>query len=317
MANKVEEVRLEINKIMKKDVLGYASDEKYRITRISTGCLTLDLLLGGGVARGRFTELFGNYSTLKTYTSLRTIASAQKRDLGCMFVDAEHSFDPEWAEKLGVNLKRLLVITPEYGEQTIDAVEAAIRSNEFGVIVIDSVAALIPKPELEQSAEKEQMGVMGKMMSKMMRRLNAANQQTAVIMINQIREKIGIVWGKPETTTGGRALPFYAGQRVEFRRAEKIKEKDKIVGYKVTIRIEKDKTGPNVERVGQITYLTGTGIDVAEELLTLGEIGGFVTKRGASYSLGAKSFHGRETAKRYLSGSKVARKKLRRKIRAI
>lgn len=312
---KLDEVAAKINKIFGKEVLGYASDEKYAIKRISTGSLTLDLMLGGGIARNRFTEFYGNYSTLKTYTSLRTIAQAQKQGLGTMFVDAEHSFDPAWAEKLGVDLSELIVITPEYGEQCIDAVEAALRSEEFGVIVVDSIAALIPKPELEQSAEKEQMGVQAKMNSKMMRRLTAANSDTAVILINQVREKVGIVWGKPETTSGGRAIPFYAGQRVEFRRGEKIKKDTKVIGYVVTLRVEKDKTGPNAERVGQVSYTIGQGIDAGEELLTLGELAGSVRKSGAGYVVNGKKLHGRDNAKRYILGSKTVRKALRRAIR--
>lgn len=312
---KLDGIMNDINKIFKKKVLGYASDKKYRITRISTGSLITDQLLGGGIARGRFTEFFGNYQTLKTYTSLRTIARAQKQGMACMFVDAEHSFAPKWAEKLGVDLDNLLVIQPDYGEQCIDAVEAALRSNDFGVIVIDSVAALIPKPELENSAEKEQMGQQGKLMSKMMRRLNTANGQTSVILINQIREKL-VSWGKPETTTGGRAIPFYAGQRVEFRKGEKIKKGDKIIGYVVTIRIEKDKTGPNAERLGQVSYTIGKGIDATEELIAAGEVAGVVRRKGKSLVFpNGKSILGRDAAKRYLLANPRARANLRRKIR--
>lgn len=315
--NRLDDVRDKINDIFKKDVMGYASDERYAVERISTGSLTLDIMLGGGVPRGRFIEFFGNYSTLKTYTSLKTIANAQKQGLGCMFVDAEHSFEPKWATKLGVDLNKLMVVTPEHGEQCIDVVEAAIRSEEFAVIVIDSVAALIPKPELEHSAEKEQMGKMGMMTSKMMRRLNTANKKTCVILINQIREKIGVVWGKPETTTGGRAIPFYAGQRVEFRKADKIKLKDKVVGYNVSLRIEKDKTGPGTERVGQVSYLIGQGIDRNEELVTLGEVAGVVKRKGNSYVFKGKSILGREAFKRWVDGDIRARKRIRKAIRGI
>ncbi len=309
----------ELNRIFKKEVVFPASDERFRITRISTGSLVLDQVLGGGIAKGRFTEFYGPYSALKTYTALRTIANAQRAGLKCLFADAEHSFDPKWAGKLGVDLGSLTVYTPDFGEELIDVVEAFLRSREYGVVVIDSIAALIPKPEIDASASKEQMGLQGRMTSKMMRRLTAAlDNTTAVILINQVREKIGVVWGKPETTTGGRAIPFYAGQRLEMRRGEKIKKtiqgKDKVVGYVVNIRVEKDKTGPNVEKVASVEFLLGKGIDPVDELVQLGERAGLVTKRANSYIYHNVSVVGRDAFKRRLVKDKSLRLTLRKDV---
>ncbi len=309
----------DLNKHFKKDVLGYASDDKYRITRIGTGSLTLDRILGGGIAKGRFTELFGPYSALKTYTALRTIAIAQKQGEHTLYCDAERSFDPKWAEFLGVDLGKLRIYVPDFGEELIDVVEAVLRSGEYGLVVVDSIAALIPKSEVEESASKEQMGLMGRLTSKMMRRLNTANSSsTAVILINQLREKIGVMWGKPETTTGGRAIPFYAGQRLEFRPGERIKAnvkgKEVVIGRMVSITVEKDKTGPNVGKVGQVAFIYHEGIDTVEELITLGEAEGYVDRSGNNYSYGDISVLGRERFKRQLRKDKKIRKRLRKVI---
>lgn len=316
---KVSELVKDLNKHFGKDVLGYASDERYRITRISTGSLTLDKVTGGGIAKGRFTELFGPYSALKTYTALRTIAIAQKQGERTLYCDAERSFDPAWAERLGVDIGKLRIYVPDFGEELIDVVEAVLRSGEYGLVVVDSIAALIPKSEIEESASKEQMGLMGRLTSKMMRRLNAANSSaTAVILVNQLREKIGVMWGKPETTTGGRAIPFYAGQRLEFRPGERIKKnvdgKDVAVGRMVSITVEKDKTGPNVGRVGQVAFINREGIDTVEELITLGEAEGLVTRSGQTYNYRDISAVGRVRFKKALQKDRKTRKRLKKEI---
>jgi recombination protein RecA len=320
---KSDELVREINKKFKKangeETIGYASDDRYAITRIPTGILTLDRLLGGGIAKGRYTELFGPYSALKTYTSLRTIASAQRKGLACLYADAERSFDPEWASRCGVDTSALRLYVPDFGEELIDVVEAILRSREYGLVVVDSIAALIPKAEQGESASKEQMGLMGRLTSKMMRRLTAAlSTETAVILINQLREKIGIMFGKPETTTGGRSIPFYAGQRVEFRPGERIKEtvdgKPVNIGRVVSITVEKDKTGPNVGRVGEVTFNYNEGIDYLEELVTLGEALGIVDRSGNTYSYRAISTTGRNRFKSALDDKPKARKRLRAAI---
>lgn len=320
MSPATEAIRKDINKIFGKDVLKYASDDEFRIRRIATGILTLDRILGGGIARARFTEFYGNYSAGKTYSALKTIASAQRIGLRCAFADAEHSFDPEWARKLGVNLEELTLYVPDDGEELIDVVESILRSGDFGLVVVDSIAALIPKKEIEESASKEQMGLFGKMTSKMMRRLNTANKhQTAVILINQVRDKIGVLWGKPETTTGGRAIPFYAGQRVEFRKGEKIKKtvgsKQVVIGHMLSMRVEKDKTGANVEKAGITPFMYKKGIDTAEELLMLAEIDSAVKRSGNTYSFNGTSVTGREKFKIRIRKDKKLRKALRRVVR--
>lgn len=320
MTKTSDDVRDSINKIFKAEVLKYASDDEFKIRRLPTGILTIDRILGGGVARGRFTEFYGNYSVGKTYTSLRTIATAQRSGVQCAYADAERSFDPRWANNLGVDTGTLAIFIPEDGEQLIDVVESILRGGEFGIVVVDSIAALIPKKEVEERADKEQMGLAGKLTSKMMRRLTAANKHnTAVILINQVREKIGVMWGKPETTTGGRAIPFYAGQRLEFRKGEKIKKevdgKTQTVGFNVTIRVEKDKTGPNVERQGTVTFLGKQGIDKYEEIVTLAELDGILQHKGNSYSYNGDSATGREAFKRMLRKDRKLYKKIRKAVR--
>jgi len=313
---KTDTIIKDINKHFKKEVLFRASDERFQIQRISTGSIVIDRLLGGGIAKGRFTELFGNYSTLKTYTALKTIAVAQRDGGRAIYCDVERSFDPIWATHIGVEVGTLEIYRPEYGEELIDLAETVLRSKEFTVIVIDSIAALIPQAEIEESAEKAQMGKMGMLTSKMMRRLTTAlSTDTAVILINQVREKIGIRFGNPETTTGGRAIPFFAGQRLQFRKGTRIKNKEnRTVGYEVNILVEKDKTGPGEGRTGQIVYNIGKGIDTTEELLSLGELDGAIGRQGNTYTYGDKSALGRDKFKKWLIGDKAARKALRKAL---
>lgn len=314
-----DEVVSKLNKHYGKEVLKPASDPEFQIRRIPTGVLTVDRLLGGGIATGRWTEFYGRYSTLKTYISLRTIASAQKTGLKALYCDAERSFDRVWAGRVGVDIDALQVYTPDTGEELIDVVETVLRSRQYGIVVVDSVAALLPQSEREQSATKESMGLQGRLNSKMMRRLTAAlSTDTAVILINQLREKIGIMWGNPETTTGGRAIPFYAGQRLEFRITEKLKKKvdgkDKVVGAVVSIRVEKDKTGPNVERTGSVHFLHARGIDNAEDILANGEYSGIITRTGNSYEYAGAKAHGRDNFKSKLRKDPELRRELKKAI---
>lgn len=311
-----DEVIKDLNKHFKKEVLFRASDERFAVTRIPTGILTLDRMLGGGIAKGRYTELFGPYSALKTYTSLRCIAEAQRRGLRCLYCDAERSFDQKWATQCGVDTSTLKIYTPDFGEELIDVVEAILRSREYGLVIIDSIAALIPEAEIKESASREQMGKMGMMTSKMMRRLTAAlSTETAVILINQLREKIGIVWGKPDTTPGGRAIPFYAGQRVEFRPGERLKDADKkSIGRMVNITIEKDKTGPGAGRVGEVMFMNGVGVDALEELVTLGEADRLISRSGNTYSYRKLSVTGRDKFKSALGKKDKLRKRLRKAL---
>lgn len=292
------EVQTILQKRFGKQVLFRASDPKFRIRRTSTGILTLDFLLGGGVALGRITEFYGQYAALKSHALYRTIAIAQKNGQRCALADAEHSFDPYHASRLGVDLASLdMVGDLESGEELIDTVEVLIRSNRYHVVGVDSIAALVPKDEIEDSAEAAQMGKMGKLTSKMARKWNAVNSGgTAVVLINQVRESVGVHYGNPEKPVGGRALGFFASQRVDFRKGEAIKgktrkvengkvvEKDGTIGRVVRVRVEKDKTGANAERDGSFRYLFALrAVDRSGELLQLGLEVGAIEQSGLKY----------------------------------
>jgi recombination protein RecA len=291
-------VQTTLNKRFGKAVLFRASDPKFQIRRTSTGILTLDFLLDGGVALGRITEFYGQYAALKSHALYRTIAHAQKQGQRCALADAEHSFDPEHATRLGVDVSGLdMVGDLESGEELIDAVEVLIRSGAYHIVGVDSIAALVPKDEIEESAESVQMGKMGKLTSKMARKWNAVNVGgTAVVLINQVRESVGVHFGNPEKPVGGRAVGFFASQRVEFRKGEAIKgkksvvedgklsEKDATIGRVVRVRIEKDKTSPNAEKTGSFRYIFSTrAVDRPWELLQLGLETGIVQQSGMRY----------------------------------
>jgi recombination protein RecA len=293
------EVQTILQKRFGKEVLFRASDPRFQIRRISTGILTLDFLLGGGIALGRITEFYGQYAALKSHALYRTIALAQAAGLNCALMDAEHSFDPVHATRLGINLADLTMVgNLDSGEEIIDVGEALIRSGKFDVVGVDSIAALVPKDELEESAEAAQMGKMGKLTSKMARKWNAVNNgQTAVVLINQVRENVGVHYGNPEKPVGGRAFGFFASQRVDFRKGEAIKgktrrvengkvvEKDGTVGRVVRVRVEKDKTGANAERDGSFRYLFAVrAVDKLSELLQLGLEVGCIEQSGLRYS---------------------------------
>jgi recombination protein RecA len=292
------EVQTILQKRFGKQVLFRASDPKFQIRRISTGILTLDFLLGGGIALGRITEFYGQYAALKSHALYRTIALAQQAGLNCALMDAEHSFDPLHAARLGIDLSALTMVGDlEVGEEIIDVGETLIRSGKFEVVGVDSIAALVPKDELEESAEASQMGKMGKLTSKMARKWNAVNSGgTAVVLINQVRENVGVHYGNPEKPVGGRAFGFFASQRVDFRKGEAIKgktrkvengkvvEKDGTIGRVVRVRVEKDKTGANAERDGSFRYLFELrAVDRYSELLQLGLEVGVVEQTGLRY----------------------------------
>jgi len=292
------EVETILTKRFGKQVLFRASDPKFQIQRISTGILTLDFLLGGGIALGRITEFYGQYAALKSHALYRTIALAQAAGRNCALMDAEHSFDPVHAQRLGIDLAALTMIGElEVGEEIIDVGEALIRSGKFDLLGVDSIAALVPKDELEESAEASQMGKMGKLTSKMARKWNAVNNgNTAVVLINQVRENVGVHYGNPEKPVGGRAIGFFASQRVDFRKGEAIKgktrkvengkvvEKDGTIGRVVRVRVEKDKTGANAERDGSFRYLYSLrAVDRTGELLQLGLEVGAVEQIGLKY----------------------------------
>lgn len=270
---------------------------------ISTGCLSLDLALGiGGVARGRIVEIFGPESSGKTTLALHVIAEAQKLGGLAAFVDAEHALDINYARKLGVQIEDLLISQPDYGEQALEIAEVLVRSNAIDVIVVDSVAALVPKAEIEGEMGDPHVGLQARLMSQALRKLVSAisKSKTCVIFINQIRMKIGVMYGSPETTTGGNALKFYATMRLDIRRVGPIKDGQDIVGNRTRVKVVKNKIAPPFKEV-EFDVVYGRGISKEGDVLDLGVEANVVEKSGTWYSYnGERLGQGRENAKSFL-----------------
>lgn len=285
------------------------------IETISTGSISLDLALGGGIPRGRVTEIYGPESSGKTTLTLHIIAEAQRKGGQCAFVDAEHALDPEYASRIGVDMKNLLVSQPDSGEQALEIVETLVRSNAVDVIVIDSVAALTPKAEIEGEMGDSHMGLQARLMSQALRKLTSAisKSKTSVIFINQIRMKIGIMFGNPETTTGGHALKFYASVRMDIRSIGKIEDTSGpekiIVGIRARVKVVKNKVAPPF-KTAEFDIMYNKGISYIGDLLDLGIKYERVHKSGAFYAYGeVKLGQGREAAKGFLaSNEKIAKK---------
>lgn len=273
------------------------------IPAISTGSLNLDVALGiGGLPRGRIIEIYGPESSGKTTLTLSVIAQAQKEGLNCAFVDAEHALDPEYAGKLGVNVDDLLVSQPDTGEQALEITDMLVRSNAVDVIIVDSVAALVPKAEIEGDMGDSHVGLQARLMSQALRKItgNIKNANCLVIFINQIRMKIGVMFGSPETTTGGNALKFYASVRLDIRRTGSVKEGDEVVGNETRVKIVKNKVAPPF-RQAEFQILYGEGISKAGELIDLGVANGLIEKSGAWYSYsGDKMGQGKNQSKAFL-----------------
>ncbi len=294
-------------------------DGNYTVTKdcISTGALSLDIAMGGhGVPRGRIIEVFGPESSGKTTLCLTLVASAQKTDGVCAFIDAEHALDPAWMKRCGVNTETLLVSQPDSGEQALEIVDMLVRSNAVDVIVIDSVAALIPKSELEGEMGQASIGVQARLMSQAMRKLTAviAKSRTIVVFINQIREKIGVMFGNPETTPGGRALKFYSSLRVDVRRVTSIKEGDQVVGNQIKVRIVKNKVAPPF-RDARFDIMFDSGISRTGDLIDLAIKHAVVEKQGAWFRYGTVQLgQGRENAKAFLADNDDLFGEIRQKI---
>jgi recombination protein RecA len=280
-----------------------ANDQSMDVEAISTGSLGLDIALGiGGLPRGRVIEIYGPESSGKTTLSLQVLAEAQKTGGICAFVDAEHALDPVYARKLGVKIEDLLISQPDYGEQALEICDMLVRSGAIDVIVIDSVAALTPKAELEGEMGDMQPGMQARLMSKALRKLTASISKSGcmVIFINQIRMKIGIMFGNPETTTGGNALKFYASVRLDIRRIGQIKDREEVVGNQTRVKVVKNKVAPPFKQV-EFDIMYGEGISKNGELIDLGSKVGVVEKSGAWFSYeGNRIGQGRENAKAFL-----------------
>jgi recombination protein RecA len=280
-----------------------ASDQSMDVEAISTGSLGLDIALGiGGLPRGRVVEIYGPESSGKTTLSLQVVAEAQKTGGICAFVDAEHALDPVYARKLGVKVEDLLISQPDSGEQALEIADTLVRSGAIDVLVVDSVAALTPKAELEGEMGDMQPGMQARLMSKALRKLTASISKsgTMVIFINQIRMKIGVMFGNPETTTGGNALKFYASVRLDIRRIGQIKDREEIVGNQTRVKVVKNKVAPPFKQV-EFDIMYGEGISKMGELVDLGSKVNIVEKSGAWFSYdGNRIGQGRENAKAYL-----------------
>ncbi len=273
------------------------------IEAISTGSISIDYALGvGGVPRGRVIEIFGPESSGKTTLALQVIAEAQKTGGMAAFVDAEHALDAQYAQKLGVVLENLLVSQPDHGEQALEIVEVLIRSNGVDVVVVDSVAALVPKAEIEGEMGDAQMGLQARLMSQALRKLTGvvSKSNTTLIFINQLREKIGVMFGNPETTTGGRALKFYASVRIDIRRIASIKDGDQVIGGRTRVKIVKNKVAPPF-REAEFDVMYGEGISREGDLLDLAVEKRIIEKSGAWFAYGGERLgQGRENVKQFL-----------------
>ena len=292
--------------------------DRQAIPAISTGSLGLVIALGmGGLPKGRIVEIYGPESSGKTTLTLSVIAEAQKQGATCAFVDAEHALDPDYAAKLGVNVDDLLVSQPDTGEQALEITDMLVRSNAVDVIIVDSVAALVPKAEIEGEMGDSHVGLQARLMSQALRKItgNIKNANCLVIFINQIRMKIGVMFGNPETTTGGNALKFYASVRLDIRRIGAVKEGDEVVGSETRVKVVKNKVAPPF-RQAEFQILYGKGIYRNGEIIDLGVQLGLLEKSGAWYSYqGSKIGQGKANAAKYLDDNQEVRSTLDKAIR--
>lgn len=299
-------------------IMRLGKDTKVEVDAIPTGALSLDLALGvGGVPRGRVVEVFGPEAGGKTTLTLSIISQVQKSGGVAAFIDAEHALDPTYAKKLGVNLNELLISQPDTGEQALDIAEMLVRSNAVDLIVIDSVAALVPRAEIEGEMGDRHVGLQARLMSQALRKLTAiiSKANTCVIFINQIREKIGVMFGNPETTTGGRALKFYSSVRIDLRRITNIKSGDTVIGSRVRAKVVKNKVAPPF-RNAEFEILYNEGISRSGNILDLGVEAGILEKTGSwlTYS-GEKLGQGRESAREFLKNNSKLSNEIEKRIR--
>ncbi|MBV9835080.1 MAG: recombinase RecA [Alphaproteobacteria bacterium] len=303
----------------KGSIMKLGQRETLEIEAISTGSLGLDIALGiGGLPKGRIVEIYGPESSGKTTLALHCVAEAQKKGGTCAFIDAEHAMDPGYAKKLGVDVENLLISQPDAGEQALEIADTLVRSGAIDVLVIDSVAALVPKAELEGEMGDSLPGLQARLMSQALRKLTASisKSNTLVIFINQIRMKIGVMFGNPETTTGGNALKFYASVRLDIRRIGAIKEREDVVGNQTRVKVVKNKVAPPF-KVVEFDIMYGEGVSKVGELIDLGVKAGIVEKSGSWFSYdGQRIGQGRENGKTYLRENPEVANKIEHAIRA-
>ncbi|MBU1684200.1 recombinase RecA [Patescibacteria group bacterium] len=319
--SKLEAINTAVEQIKSKygtgAIMKFGDARRVDVDAISTGCLSLDVALGiGGVPRGRIIEIFGLEASGKTTLAQHIVAETQKMGGIAAFVDAEHALDPEYATKIGVNTKEMFISQPDTGEQALEIVETLVRSNAIDVIVVDSVAALVPRKEIEGEMGDSHMGLQARLMSQALRKLTGivAKSKTVIIFINQIRYKIGVFFGNPETTTGGMALKFYSSVRIEVRRSAQIKQGEKIIGNRVKAKVVKNKTAAPFKTC-EFDIMYNEGISIAGDLLDIGTSYGVIKKAGNSYSFNdIKLGVGRENAKQFLRRDKKFMKEIRKKI---
>ncbi len=300
-------------------IMKLGEHHKIDIETMSTGSLGLDLALGGGIPKGRIIEIYGPESSGKTTLALHSVAQVQKKGGLAAFVDAEHALDPEYAAKIGVNLDDLLISQPDTGEQALEITETLVRSNAVDVVVVDSVAALVPRMEIEGDMGDSHMGLQARLMSQALRKLTGAisKSKTTVIFINQLRMKIGVMFGNPETTAGGQALKYYSSVRLDIRRIEQIKDGEQVIGSKVRVKVVKNKVAPPF-RVAEFDVMYNVGISVEGEVLDLAVKYELVNKSGAWYEYkGEKIGQGREAAKQFLKDTPKVKADLEREIRKL
>ncbi|MFQ5744281.1 MAG: recombinase RecA [Acidobacteriota bacterium] len=299
-------------------IMRLGSQRAADVPSIPTGSIGLDIAIGvGGVPRGRVIEIYGPESSGKTTLAFHIVAEAQHRGGICGFIDAEHAVDPEYSKALGVNLDDLLVSQPDSGEQALEIAETLVRSSAVDVLVIDSVAALVPRAEIEGEMGDQQPGLQARLMSKALRKLThvVSKSRTCLVFINQVREKIGVMFGNPETTPGGRALKFYSSVRIDIRRIGSIKEGDKIVGNRTRAKVVKNKVAAPF-RMAEFEIIYGKGISREGELLDMGEAEGIVQRSGAWYSMaGERLGQGRENARRFLEENPDIASEIENKLR--
>ncbi|MGE4077131.1 MAG: recombinase RecA [Reyranella sp.] len=303
----------------KGSIMKLGQREALEIEAISTGSLGLDIALGiGGLPKGRIVEIYGPESSGKTTLALHVVAESQKKGGACAFVDAEHALDPAYAKKLGVDIDNLLISQPDAGEQALEIADTLVRSGAIDVLVIDSVAALVPRAELEGEMGDALPGLQARLMSQALRKLTASisKSNTLVIFINQIRMKIGVMFGSPETTTGGNALKFYASVRLDIRRIGALKDRDEVVGNSTRVKVVKNKVAPPF-KVVEFDIMYGEGVSKTGELIDLGEKAGVVEKSGSWFSYdGQRIGQGRENAKNYLKEHPEVAQAIENKVRS-